>query len=174
MSKFELAALSDTHPLIEQIKDILAKGTRQRVNTPEVGKMKKAAGIPVKDVFFSLEEGQSLTLTFRQDGDIIKVVHNSTVVPLRNVMDYENMPDFIAGIEDLALKLKGFQAKFDLKRQKQKVEVPNDPTKRKPSLKKQTEAVNLRLSELNTQIADKENVLIAKQKELDSIKGATA
>lgn len=174
MSKFELAALSDTHPLIEQIKDILAKGTRQRVNTAEIGKMKKVAGIPVKDVFFSLEEGQSLTLTFRQDGDIIKVVHNSTVVPLRNVMDYENMPDFIAGIEDLALKLKGFQAKFDLKRQKQKVEVPNDPTKRKPSLKKQTEAENLRLNELNTLIAEKENALAAKQQELDSIKGTTA
>lgn len=174
MSKFDLSALSDTHQLILEIKDILAKGTRQRVNTPEIMKMKKTAGVPTKDVFLSLEEGQTLTLTFRQDGDIIKVVHNKSVLPLRTAMDYENMPEFKAGIEDLALKIKGTQAKFDLKRQQQKVQIPNDPTKRKPTLKKQTEALNERKSEIDQQIAEREKTLEAKQNELAAIQTGAA
>ena len=169
MSKFDLSALSESHPLILEIKDILQKGTKQRVNTPEIMKMKKTAGVPTKDVFLSLEEGQSLTLTFRQDGDIIKVVHNKSVLPLRNVMDYENMPEFKAGIEDLALKVKGTQAKFDLKRQQQKVQVPNDPTKRKPALKKQTEALNERAIEIEKQIAERRNTLASKQQEYETL-----
>lgn len=174
MSKFDLSALSESHPLILEIKDILAKGTRQRVNTPEIMKMKKTAGVPTKDVFFSLEEGQSLTLTFRNDGDIIKVVHNKSVIPLRSVMDYENMPEFKAGVEDLALKVKGAQAKFDLKRQQQKVQIPNDPTKRKPALKKQTESLNERLGEVEKQISERKNTLVSKQKEYETLmSGAT-
>lgn len=174
MSKFDLSALSETHPLILEIKDILAKGTRQRVNTPEILKMKKTAGVPTKDVFLSLEEGQTLTLTFRQDGDIVKVVHNKSVVPLRTVMDYENMTEFKAGIEDLALKIKGTQEKFDLKRQQQKVQIPNDPTKRKPALKKQTDALIERKNEIDQQIAEREKTLEAKKNEYAAIQGGAA
>lgn len=174
MSKFDLSALSETHPLILEIKDILAKGTRQRVNTPEILKMKKTAGVPTKDVFLSLEEGQTLTLTFRQDGDIVKVVHNKSVVPLRTVMDYENMTEFKAGIEDLALKIKGTQEKFDLKRQQQKVQIPNDPTKRKPALKKQTDALIERKNEIDQQIAEREKTLEAKKNEYATIQGGAA
>lgn len=169
MSKFDLSALNATHPLILEIKETLEKATKQRANTPEVQKMKKTAGVATKDAFFSLEEGQTITLTFRTDGDVVKVILNKKVIPLRNVMDYDDMPSFKAGIEDLALQIKANQPKFDIQRQKQKVAVPNDPSKRKASLKKQTEALNERLGEINVQIAEKTNLLAAKQQEFEAL-----
>ncbi|MEJ7938246.1 hypothetical protein ACT4YP_20650 (plasmid) [Acinetobacter baumannii] len=174
MANFELASLSETHDLIVLIKDILEKATRQKIAYVLVDKMKKATGgVATKDAIFNMEEGQSLILTFRTDGDVIKTVLNNKVLPLSRVMDYDDLTEFKAGVEELALKIKGNQAKFDLARQKQRVEVPNDPTLRKKSIKKQTEELNTLLQETNTRIEEKKRTLEAKQNEYKALIGST-
>lgn len=170
MANFELVSLSEKHDLVLLISEILEKATKQKMAYVFVDKMKKATGgVATKDAIFNLEEGQSLTLTFRTDGDVIKTVLNNKVIPLSRVMDYDNLTDFKAGVEELALKIKGNQAKFDLARQKQRVEVPNDPALRKKSIQKQTQDLNTQLQETKTRIEEKKRTLEAKQNEYKAL-----
>ncbi|WP_454667853.1 hypothetical protein [Acinetobacter calcoaceticus] len=172
MATFELSSLSESHELITLIKDTLEKATQQKIAYILVDKMRKVAGVATKDALFNLEEGQSLTLTLRTDGDVIKTYLNKKEIPLRRVMDYDNLEDFKAGIEELALKIKAEQPKFDQARQKQRVQVPNDPASRKKSLKKQTESILILVDEANKTIAEKQQLLESKQNEYAALTNA--
>ncbi len=171
--KFLLSDLSDKHELVTEIKDILEKATLQRVAFMMVEKMKKTAGVAVKDVIFNMENGQSLTLTFRTDGDVIKTLLNKKNIPISKAMDYDDMPTFKSGVEELALKLKGNQSKFDIARTKQRVVIPYDPSKRTPSKAKQMEQLNAESTELDTLIAEKHAQLALKQKEYADLVGTS-
>lgn len=172
MATFELASLSETHELITLIKKTLEKATQQKIAYILVDKMRKVAGAATKDALFNLEEGQSLTLTLRTDGDVIKTYLNKKEIPLRHVMDYDNLEDFKAGVEELALKIKAEQPKFDQARQKQHVQVPNDPVSRKESIKKQTESVLMQVDAANKKIAKKQQLLASKRNEYQTLTNA--
>ena len=82
-------------------------------------------------------------------------------------MDYDKMSDFNAGLEDLGLKLKANQDKFNIKRQSARLQIPRSKA---PSLtvKKRLEQARQTLKELDEQIiqqksnnAQKQTVLAA-------------
>ncbi|GEM_PF-2332016 len=159
--KFVLAELSDQHEFLLKIKEILSKATQQMVAFIAVDKMTKKSGVAVKTTHFTFEEGQVLSLVFRTDGDVIQTRLNNTVIPLSKVMDYDKMSDFNAGLEDLALKLKGNQEKFNIKRQSARVIIPRAKT---PSLtvKKRIELTRQALDEA-AQIIEKKKALISQK-----------
>ena len=167
--KFLLSDLTETHELTVQIKDTLEKATQQKVVFLVVEKMKKVANVATKDVVFNMENGQSLKLTIRTDGDVIKTVLNSKMIPISKVMDYDDLSGFNAGLEELALKLKSNQQKFDAQRMKQRVAIPYDSSKRTPSLSKQNEALQSQIDELDKVLEQKREALELKHKELEQI-----
>ena len=169
--KFLLSDLSDQHELIKDIKDILEKSTQQKIAFAMVGKLTKTAGVSVKDVIFNLENGQSLILTFRTDGDIIKTVLNKKNMPISKAMDYDDMPSFKSGIEELALKIKANQPKFDAQRNKQRVVIPYDPSKRPLSQEKQHEKIKAESDELDKLLAEKTENLTKLQQERAQLEG---
>ena len=167
--KFLLADLAESHELIIQIKETLEKATQQKVVFLTIEKMKKTANVATKNAVFNLENGQSLTLTIRTDGDVIKTVLNSKNIPISKVMDYDDPSGFKAGIEELALKIKANQPKFDVQRTKQRVVIPYDPSKRTLSLPKQNEALQAQINDIDQALVQKHEALELKQKELENL-----
>ena len=86
-------------------------------------------------------------------------------------MDYDDPSGFKAGIEELALKIKANQPKFDVQRTKQRVVIPYDPSKRTLSLPKQNEALQAQINDIDQALAQKREALELKQKELESMDG---
>ncbi len=165
--KFVLGELTDQHAFVLDIKETLQKATKQTVASIIVDKMIKKGDVATKKITFALEEGQTIALVLRTDGDVIQHFLNNKSIPLSKVMDYDKMSDFNAGLEDLGLKLKANQDKFNIKRQSARVQIPRSKA---PSLtvKKRLEQARQTLKELDEQIiqqksnnAQKQTVLAA-------------
>lgn len=169
MKKFALSELTENHEVAKKMQGILEKATLQKVALIYVDKLVKKAGVLSKKITFSMEEGQSLGLVFRQDGDVIEVFLNNRKIPLLSPIDYDNEKLFIKGLEDLALKLKINQAKFDAKRQSAKVVIPRSRNAAL-TVKKRIEQAREALKTNQDIIARKEEFLASKKRELDMLK----
>ena len=86
-------------------------------------------------------------------------------------MDYDTLSDFNAGLEDLALKLKGNQEKFNIKRQSARVVIPRDKGPA-PTVKKRIQQARDTLKELGAQLDQKRALIESKNQELKALKGA--
>ena len=145
--KFVLGELNETHTFVLDMKAILEKSTKQKIAVTIVEKLIKKSGVPTKKIIFNFEEGQSIGLVLRADGDVIQHFLNAKNIPLFRVMDYDKMADFNAGLEDLALKLKSNQQKFSLKRQTAKIIIPRSKAP-SPTIKKRIQFARESLVEL--------------------------
>lgn len=173
MKKFVLSELTETHEVAKSMQEILEKATLQKVALIYLDKMTKKAGVLSKKITFAMEEGQSLGLVFRQDGDVIEVSLNNRKIPLLSPIDYDNEKLFIKGLQDLALKLKINQSKFDQKRQSAKVVIPKA---RNASLTVKKRIAQAREALQNNQdiISQKRELLESKKRELDVLKSGLA
>lgn len=169
MKKFILAELKQGHEVADKIVEALEGVTKQKIAMVFDEKLVRKAGTPVKRINFALEEGQELGLTFRTDGDVVEIHLNKKKIPVVQPIDYDNEKGFIAAIEDLALKIKTGQEKFNIKRQSQKVKIP---TTRAPSLtvKKRIQQARDALKELQEVNAKKRDDLAAKTAQLSQFK----
>lgn len=166
--KFVLGELTETHPFILEVKNVLETATKQKIVITIVDKLSKRVGVPVKPITFNFEEGQSIGLVFRVDGDVIQHYLNKKNIPLFRAMDYDKPADFNAGLEDLALKLKSNQEKFNLKRMSAKVIIPRTTA---PSLtvKKRIQQARETLIELNELLEQRQAYLDQKKSELATL-----
>ena len=171
--KFVLAEINDQHAFILEIKETLQKATKQTVAYIAADKMTKKYDVATKKITFTFEEGQTLSLVFRTDGDVIQHALNSKNIPLTKLMDYDKMSDFNAGLEDLGLKLKANQDKFNIKRQSARVIIPRSKA---PTLtvKKRLEQAREVLKELGDQITAQKAHVAQKQAELSAVNGGAA
>lgn len=169
--KFVLGELTDQHTFVSDIKETLQKATQQTVAFIAIDKMVKKGDVSTKKLTFNFEEGQSIALVMRTDGDVIQHFLNTKSIPLFKVMDYEKMTDFNAGLEDLGLKLKSNQNKFNIKRQSARVQIPRSKA---PSItvKKRVEQAHQTLKELDELIAQERSNIAQKQVELTNVTGA--
>lgn len=169
--KFVLGELSDQHAFVLDMKETLQKATKQTVAFIIVDKMMKKAGVATKKITFNFEEGQTISLVLRTDGDVIQQALNGKNIPLSKVMDYDKMNDFNAGLEDLGLKLKGNQDKFNIKRQSARVVIPRTkaPTL---TIKKRIEQARQALKEIGDMIEQQKAHIAQKQAELAAIQTA--
>lgn len=163
--KFVLGELNDQHAFVTDIKETLQKATKQTVAFIVVDKMVKKGDTLTKKITFNFEEGQSIALVLRSDGDVIQHTLNGKNIPLSRVMDNDKMTDFNAGLDDLGLKLKANQDKFNIKRQSARVQIPRSKA---PSVtvKKRIEQARETLKELGEMLAAKKAHLAQKQAEL--------
>jgi len=171
--KFVLGELSEKHAFILDIKETLQQVTKQTVAYIAVDKLIKKLDVATKKVTFTFEEGQTISLVFRTDGDVIQHALNGKNIPLSKVMDYDKMSDFNAGLEDLGLKLKANQEKFNIKRQSARVVIPQTKA---PSLtvKKRIQQARDVLKELEDQIVAHRANAAQKTAELEKIEGVAA
>lgn len=169
--KFVLGELNDTHEFVQKIKETLEKATKQKIAITIVDKMVRTAGVATKKLNFNFEEGQSIGLVLRTDGDVIRHFLNDKNIPLFKAMDYDTPSEFNAGLEDLALKLKSNQEKFNIKRQSARVIIPRAKA---PTLtvKKRIQQAQDTLKELDDLISKKRELGQLKEQELQTIKGA--
>lgn len=169
--KFVLGELSDQHPFVLQIKEVLQKATKQTVAFIIVDKMIKKGDTATKKITLNFEEGQTLSLVLRTDGDVIQHALNGKNIPLLKVMDYDKMPGFIAALEDLGLKLKANQEKFNIKRQSARVVIPRAKAPIM-TVKKRIEQARQTLKELGEMLEKQTAYIAQKQAELAQIKAA--
>lgn len=167
--KFVLGELTETHPFVIDVKAVLEKATKQKIAVTIVDKLTKKVGVATKKITFNFEEGQSISLVFRTDGDVIQHFLNSKNIPLFRAMDYDKMADFNAGLEDLALKLKSNQDKFNLKRMSAKVIIPRTKAPL-PTIKKRIQQARDTLTELSEVLAHREASLNQKNSELATLR----
>jgi sugar-specific transcriptional regulator TrmB len=75
--KFVLGELSEKHEFVQQIKETLEKATKQKVAVIIVDKMVRKSSVATKKLNFNFEEGQSISLVLRTDGDVIQQFLNN-------------------------------------------------------------------------------------------------
>lgn len=166
--KFVLGELNEQHAFVTDIKETLQKATKQTVAFVVVDKMVKKGDVLTKKITFNFEEGQSISLVLRTDGDVIQHTLNGKNIPLSRIMDNDKMAEFNAGLEDLGLKLKANQDKFNIKRQSARVQIPRSKA---PSItvKKRIEQARETLKELGEMIDAKKAHFAQKQTELAAL-----
>lgn len=173
--KFVLGELSESHEAVTKIKDVLEKATKQKIAVTIIDKLVKKAGVATKKITFNFEEGQAISLVIRNDGDVIQHFLNSKNIPLFRVMDFDKQNDFNAGLEDLALKLKSNQDKFNLKRMSARVIIPRNKAPL-PTVRKRIQQARDTLKELDEELANKNAQLKQKRAEMTVLnnQGATS
>lgn len=171
--KFVLAELDENHELIKRIVKILEKGTRQKTVYVFADKMTKKAGVATKRVNITFEEGQELGLVFRTDGDVIQLFINKKNTPIRNAIDYDNEKGFNDAIEDLALKIKAGQEKFNVQRRNAKVVIPRTKA---PSLtvRKRIQMARDALSEIDDALKLRREDLNKRIESINTLKATAA
>lgn len=166
--KFVLGELTETHAFILDVKTVLEKATKQKVAVTIIDKLVKKVGVATKKITFNFEEGQSIGLVIRADGDVIQHYLNNKNIPLFRAMDYAKMGEFNAGLEDLALKLKSNQDKFNVKRLSARVVIPRTKAPL-PTIKKRIALAHETLVELGQMMDERKAHLEQKKTELTTL-----
>lgn len=79
---FDFANLTDKDRALAAFMDNLSRYTRQAVPFVTVEKARRMAGVSVKPIVLTLEQGQTVTLLVRQEGDIFRVQINGKDAPV--------------------------------------------------------------------------------------------
>ena len=151
MAGFDLLGINDASPLVLQFNKRMAKASGQMVVAFIAQKAKKIAEETVKDLDFVLENGQTVTLVARTNGDIIRVKLNGRDLPLKNELFHFTADSFQAvvpafaskfslaanaadrnspaavfskAIDEIAGRVRANQAAFDKRRAQEKVIIP--------------------------------------------------
>ncbi len=96
MANFDLANVSDNSPLVKKFSQAIAKATGQIVVGFVAQKMKRVANESTKDLDFNLENGQSITLVVRTNGDVVRVKLNGKDTPLKTDLFHFSADSFTA------------------------------------------------------------------------------
>jgi len=151
MANFDLVNISENSPLVKQFMQRIGKATGQLVTSFIPQKMKKVAGEATKDLDFIVENGQTITLVVRTDGDVVRVKLNGKDLPMKNELFHfsadafqvmtpkqagnfslkANEGDrkspaavFAKAVEEIAMKVRANQAAFDKRMAQEKVVIP--------------------------------------------------
>lgn len=185
MASFDLVNVSDASPLVKKFSQAIAKATGQIVVAFIAQKMKKIAGESTKDLDFNLENGQSVTLVVRTDGDVVRVKINGKATPLKNELFHFSADSFTAitpaaggnyslaaneadrkspaavfakAVAEIGAHVLNGQAAFDKQRAQQKVMPVKQSTgvrSGRTSTATSTKEVRLNLDDLDKQIVEK-------------------
>lgn len=194
MANFDLSKVNETSPLVIQFKTAFQKASGQAVTAFIAQKMKKIANEATKDLDFVLENGQTVTLVVRTNGDVVRVKINGKETPLRNEL-WHYSPDsfqliaqpvanthlpfnsqerfgtqavFLKAVEEIAEKIRKGQAAFDKKLQGQKVNVP--PGKGSTSSGGSSRGTGAQLKEVTQRNVDLDKIILEKTALRDELK----
>lgn len=192
MANFDIVNINDASPLVKQFNQRIAKATGQMVTAFIPQKMKKVANELTKDLDFILENGQTITLVARADGDIIRVKLNNRDLPLKSELFHfspeafqavvagkgskyslspntadRNSPSaiFSKAVDEIAGRVRANQANFDKRRAQEKVTIP-----RSGGASGQTASVTARTKVLRESLDGLDKEFIQKTAQRDDLK----
>lgn len=174
MPAFNLNTLSETTPLIKAIKLGLAKATGQAISYTVIQKVKRLSGESTKDVDFTFENGQKVTVVIRQSGDVVRVRVNDKEFPMSGDLDPDYKPTFNDAIKEIAQKVKTGQSAFEKRRAREKVIIPRTPAQRTQSILQQIKDKQAEELQLDEQQRDADARKADLQIKLEQAQGAAA
>lgn len=121
MSQFNLTALSEQTPIVKKLSTGLAKATGQAIPFVTIEKVKRSAGVSVREVGLGLENGQKVSFLIKADGDIFRVLLNDKDLPITGDFDPST---FNAAMSEIAGKVRANQKTFEKAQQKVVVKIP--------------------------------------------------
>lgn len=166
MSNFSLATLTESTPIIVQLKKALSKAVAQSIVAVIVDtKLKKIGDEATKTVVLNFENGQSAGFIFRKSGDIVRFQLNGKDRPITGDLDPEYKPSFNAAISEIADLIRGNQSKFDKAKAREKVKIPQNRKEQAKSTSSAIKVITENVSKLDQQIEEKSNQkdLLARQ-----------
>lgn len=115
MTQFSLHGLTEQSTEIKALKRGLEKGTGQIIVSVELDKkLKKIDDVVTRGVSLFFEQGQSLYVVFRKNGDHIQIKQNGKLIPFSGQLNYANSLElFHRSVNELAGFIRDYQQKFD-------------------------------------------------------------
>lgn len=163
MSQFNLTALSEQTPIVKKLSAGISKAVGQAIPFVTVEKVKRSAGVSVREVGLGLENGQKVSFLIKADGDIFRVLLNGKDLPITGDFDPST---FNAAMTEIAAKIRASQKAFDKAQQKVVVKIPKaaGATSVKTTAVKLKEAKDLesQVDEATTQALTEQEQLKAK------------
>lgn len=171
MPAFNLNNLSETTPLIKALKQGLAKAIGQAITYTVVQRVKRTAGESTKDVDFTLENGQKITVVIRQSGDVVRVKLNNKDFPMAGDLDPAYKPTFNEALREIATKVKTGQTAFEKRRARERVLIPRMASQRTQSILQQIKDKQERESLYDLQLQQANERKASLQAQLKQLKG---
>jgi hypothetical protein len=194
MANFDLVNVNENSPLVKQFIERISKATGQIVTAFIAQKMKKIASEATKDLDFVLENGQTITLVVRTDGDVVRVKLNGKDLPLKSELFHfsadtfeqvnpqkngrytlaANEADrkspasvFAKAVEEIATRVRQNQAAFDKRQAQEKVVIP----KKTGGSNTSSTSVSVRTKEVRSNLDHLDKEIIEKTALRDELKG---
>lgn len=123
MPQFSLAGLTEQSTEIKALKRELEKGTGQTIVSVELDKkLKKIDDVATRGVSLFFEQGQSLYIVFRKNGDQIQIQQNGKKIPFSGMLNYGvDVKLFNLSVKELASYIREYQLKFDKLQERKKL-----------------------------------------------------
>lgn len=142
---FDFDNPSDAARSLKRVAQAMQRAGQPVVSHDFDAKLRRTSGINYRQALLTLASGQTVTLMVKQTGDVFRVLLNGAVLPIKN-------QEGIKAIGEIAAAAERNQAKFQAAQARQKVALPKGIRTAAP---KMAEALALRNTELDAQIAEK-------------------
>lgn len=131
--------------IIKAFNQSLNKGTEIIPKMTDVSAIKRTSGISYREVNFTCEDNQTITLMVKNSGDIFRVKLNGRELPIKNQKDHEQ------AIKEIAVKVIAGSSAFQkrLAAEKKSVTLP----KMQSTIKKEEQILATENEQLDQEIA---------------------
>lgn len=160
VNALDFTSASAAEGALKKVKQWMVRAGQPVVGTEFVDKPKRSNSITYREATLTLASGQLITLRVNSTGDIFQAVLNSSVVPIKN---HDDMAKAVAELAGLAEKN---QAAFQKAQARVKVALPPGMSTPKPKI---ADALQQRVTVLDTQIADRKATVATLQQQLGAM-----
>lgn len=165
LNALDFSSAAAAEGALKKVKQWMVRAGQPVVATEFIDKPKRSNSITYREATLTLASGQLITLRVISTGDIFQAVLNKSVVPIKN---HDDMAKAVAELAGLAEKN---QASFQKAQARVKVALPPGLTTPKPKL---AQALQQRVAELDTQIADRKATVADLRQQLGAMTDSTA
>lgn len=143
----------------KKLSQVFAKAGANVVQATPGAKVQRTAGVTYRTLDLTFADGQTVTLMVKQTGDIYQVKLNGAVLPIKNQDDHK------AAVTEIIKAMESGRAKFQAKQAKTRAELPTGTKSVAPKIEATLKA---RITELDAEIATKQEKVKELQAELDA------
>lgn len=144
---FDFSDQTAASKALKKIAQLMQRAGQPVVSTSFDAKLKRTSGVSYREAMLTLASGQTVTLRVTQTGDVFQVLLNGSVKPIHQ------QHDPIKAVGEIAKLADANQAAFQKTLARVKVELPKGVKTAAPRM---AEALQARSTELDTQIAERQ------------------
>lgn len=142
---------------LKKIGQLMQRAGQPVVSSSFDQKIKRTSGVSYREAMLTLASGQTITMRVTQTGDVFQVLLNGQIKPIKNAGDQ------IRAVGEIAKLAEANQAAFQKKQARVKTELPKGI---KTAAPKMEVALQARVSELDAQIAERQQQVAELKTEL--------